>query len=149
MRRLSGQSSQAAALLPGLMPASVPRNRQARRLCGAVLVTPTATATIALLPQVHAGYHWSALHVALKTASSVVALVAALLIVSRFRRRHFLSELMLVYALTVLALSDLLFGTLPMLEASYPSGLTVWASADGSLGALLFALAAIVPQRRL
>ena len=115
-----------------------------------VAASAIATATVVMLPQLRSGYRWSALHVALETAASLVALLAALLIIGRLRRRALLNELMLVAALTVLAPSDLLFGTLPLLAAPERSGLTVWASlVGGMLGALLFALAAFTPCHRL
>lgn len=129
-------------------------NPYLRGIRGAVLaaavVSGATTAVIVLLPELHASYRWSALHVALESAASLVALLAAFLVVGRFRRRTFLDELMLASGLAVLALSDLFFGTLPILDAPSPSGLTVWASLAGSmLGALLFAFAAIVPRHRL
>jgi signal transduction histidine kinase len=122
---------------------------------GVVLTTVTAStavtvATVVMLPQLRSGYRWSAPHVALETAASLVALLAALLIIGRLRRRALLNELMLVAALTVLAPSDLLFGTLPLLAAPEPSELMVRASlVGGMLGALLFALAAFTPCHRL
>lgn len=129
-------------------------NPHLRGIRGAVLaaavISGATTAVIALLPELHASYRWSALHVALESAASLVALLAAFLVVGRFRRRTFLDELMLVSGLAVLALSDLFFGTLPIVDVPSPAGVTVWASLAGSmLGALLFALAAIVPRHRL
>jgi len=116
----------------------------------AVAASAAATATAVMLPQLRSGYRWSALHVALETAASLVALLAALLIIGRLQRRALLNELMLVAALTVLAPSDLLFGTLPLLAAPEPSELMVRASlVGGTLSALLFALAAFTPSQRL
>src|SRR5215831_2200826 len=111
--------------------ASVLGGHAVRGTRGAVLTTvaasAAATATVVMLPQLRSGYRWS-------------ALLAALLIIGRLRRRALLNELILVAALTVLAPSDLLFGTLPLLAAPEPSQLTVWASlVGGMLGALLFA----------
>src|SRR5262245_33395943 len=133
--------------------ASVLGGHAVRGTRGAVLTTvaasAAATATVVMLPQLRSGYRWSALHVALETAATLVALLAALLIIGRLRRRALLNELILVAALTVLAPSDLLFGTLPLLAAPEPSQLTVWASlVGGMLGALLFALAAFTPCHR-
>jgi signal transduction histidine kinase len=118
---------------------------------GAVLATSlvcaAVTVVIALHPELQASNQSSALRVALETAASVIALLAAFLMISRFRRRRLLNELMLACAITALALSDLLFGTLPVLSGPVYSGLTAWASLSGSmLGALIFALAAYLPR---
>ena len=139
---------------PGLAITPMPRNPPIRRMRGAVLATAVVsaatTATVVLLPQVSSDYRRSALHVALETAGSLIALLAAFLVVGRLRRRPLLNELMLASGLTVLAMSGLLFGTLPMLVAPHPPELTDWAFLTGAmLGALLFVLAAFVPRYRL
>lgn len=91
----------------------------------------------------------SPVHVALDTATSLIALLAAFLGAGRFSRRTLLNELILVSALTVLALSDLFFGTLPVLRGPENTELTTWASLAGSmLGTLLFALAAYLPSAK-
>ena len=136
------------------LQASVLGGHAVRGTRGAVLTTvgasAAAVAAAVMLPQLRSAYRGSALHVALETAASLVALLAAFLIIGRLRRRALLNELMLVAALTVLAPSALLFGTLPLLAAPEPSKLTVWASLVGGLfGALLFALAAFSPCHRL
>jgi signal transduction histidine kinase len=116
----------------------------------AVTVSGAATAAIVLLPQLRAGYWRSALHVTLETAALLVALFAAFLAVGRLRRHPLLNKLMLASALVVLPVSGLFFVTLPLLGLPPPSGLTVTAALVGDiLGALLFALAAFVPRRRL
>lgn len=114
------------------------------------LMSGIATLVIGLLPQLHASYRWSALHVALDTTATLIALLAACLAVGRLWRRTQLNELLLFSALTVSTLSDLFFGTLPILGATGVPELTVWASLIASmLAALLFALAAFAPRRRL
>src|SRR5215469_15969304 len=86
---------------------------------GAVLAASLACAvaslTLVLPTEPHASYRLPAVHVALDTAASLIALLTAFLVVGRFRRRTLLNELMLVSALTVLAVSDLFLGTLPAL----------------------------------
>lgn len=115
-----------------------------------VLFSGAATGVIVLLPQLHAGYRWSALHVALDTTATLTALLAAGLAVGRLWRRTLVGELLLLSALTVRTLSDLFFGTLPVLGAAGVPPLTVWGSLTASmLGALLFALAAFAPGRSL
>jgi signal transduction histidine kinase len=125
-----------------------------RGMRGAVLVTVAgsgaATIMIAALPQLHTAHRWPALHSALETAASLIVVLAAFLVSGRFRRRYVLNELMLVGGLVVLALTGLCFETLPTLMAPVPRDSATWASLAGSsLGALLFALAAFVPRRRL
>ncbi len=116
----------------------------------AVMASGVIIAALVLFPHLHSGYRRSELHVALETAVALIALLAAFLAVGRLRRRPLLNELMLASALAVLALSNLLFGALPSLEAPEPSELAAWAFLLGSmLGALLFALAAFVPRRQL
>jgi signal transduction histidine kinase len=112
-----------------------------------VVASGAATVAVVLLPQLHSGYRRSALHLALETAASLVVLLAGFLVFGRLWRRPLLNELTLVAALAVLAISDLVFGTLPLLEAPDPSVLVAWMSLVGSLlGACLFALAAFVPR---
>jgi signal transduction histidine kinase len=136
---------------PGLAFTSALRKHAFHGMRGAVLtaagVSAAATAVIVLLPQVGPGYERSAVRLALETAASLIALLAAFLIVGRLQRHPLLNELMLASGLTVLAVSNLLFGTLPILETPSPSKLAVWASLISAvLGALLFALAAFVPR---
>jgi signal transduction histidine kinase len=117
---------------------------------GTALVSGAATVSIALISGRQAWHHRPALHVALETAASLIALLAAFLIVGRLRRRTLLDELMLVCGFAVLALSNLLFVTGPELLPAVPRGLTSPASLAGStMGALLFCFAAFAPRRRL
>lgn len=110
------------------------------------LACAAASAALVLPTEPRASHRLLALSVALDTAASLIALLAAFLVAGRFARRTLLNELMLVCALTVFALSDLFFGTLPVLGGFANTGLTARASLAGSmLGALLFALAAYVP----
>jgi signal transduction histidine kinase len=114
------------------------------------IVSAGATAALALVPALHLAYPWEAENLALETAASVIALLACFLVFGRLRRRTGLSELMLACALAVLALSNLFLLTLPIVAGWAPDDLTVWAApAARSLGALLFVLAAFVPNRRL
>lgn len=131
------------------------RGIELRGMRGAVLATSlacaVAVAVAILVPptEPRASFRLSAVHVALDTAASLIALPAAFLVAGRFRRRTLLNELTLVSALTVLALSDLFFWTLPMLGGPEITELTAWASLAGSmLGALFFALAAYLPAAR-
>lgn len=142
------------AWVSGLQLNSALSSSAVPRVRGAVLATAVisgvATVVIVLLPQLHAGYKWSSLHVALDATASLIALLAASLAVGRLWRHTLLNELLLVSALAVRALSDLFFGTLPILGSSGVPEPMVWASLAASmLGALLFALAAFAPRREL
>jgi signal transduction histidine kinase len=90
------------------------------------------------------------LHVALETAASLIALLAGFLVLGQLRRDSRLNELALACALGMLALLNLFFLTMPALAELVPNDLMVWAALIGSsVGAILFALAAFVPRRRL
>jgi signal transduction histidine kinase len=116
----------------------------------AATVSGVATVAFALLPQLHLDYQWPAVRLALETSGSLIALVAAFLVFGRLLRRTYLNELLLASALAVLALSNLFFVTVPSVAGWAPDDLTVWAAPIArSLGAVLFALAAFIPRRRL
>ena len=112
-----------------------------------VMASCITIAALVLFPHLRSAGQPSATHVALETAATLIALLAAFLVGGRLLRRPLLNDLLLASALAVLALSNLLFGALPVLQVPEPSGLAVWGSlAGGLLGALLFALAAFVPR---
>jgi signal transduction histidine kinase len=120
----------------------------------AVVLTAIAslltTAAFAVVPQLPLTLPRQAEHLALETAASVIALLASFLVFGRLRRRTRLNELMLACALAVLALSNLFLVTVPIVAGWAPDDLTVWAAPTArSLGAVLFVLAAFVPNRRL
>lgn len=149
-----GLVNDTVARLPRLTVSPGPSTCAVRRThvaaCITALVCGAATVIVALVPGPHSRYHWPALHVALESGASLIALLAAFLVVGRLRRRARLDELILACALAVLALSNLCFVTVPTLLPPGPRQLTSWASLAGSsIGALLFTLAAFVPRRRL
>ncbi len=112
-------------------------------------VSGLVTIAFARLPQLHLGYAWPAVRSALETSGSLIALFAAFLVFGRLRRRTYLNELLLACALAVLALSNLLFVTVPTV-AGEAHNLTVWAAPLArSLGALLFVLAAFATRYEL
>jgi signal transduction histidine kinase len=114
------------------------------------IVLVAATTALALAPQLHLGYPQEAADLALDTAASVIGLLAYFLVFGRLRRRTRLNELLLAFALAVLALSNLFLCTVPAVAGWAPDDLTVWAAPTArSLGAVLFVLAAFVPNRRL
>lgn len=114
------------------------------------LVSGLVTIAFAQLPQLHLGYAWPDVRQALETSGSLIALFATFLVFGRLRRRTYLNELLLACALAVLALSNLLFVTVPTVAGWAPDDLTVWAAPLArSLGALLFVLAAFASRREL
>jgi len=127
----------------------VTRNARAVAIATAA-ICGVATVALALLPEVQLDYAWPRVRLALETSGSLIALVAGFLVFGRLLRRTYLDELLLASALAVLALSNLLFVTVPTMAGWAPDDLTVWAAPIArSLGALLFALAAFVPHRGL
>jgi len=125
--------------------------RSYRAIAGlTAVISGLVTIAFARLPQLHLGYAWPAVRLALETSGSLVALFATFLIFGRLRRRTYLNELLLACALAVLALSNLLFVTVPTVAGEAPDDLTVWAAPLArSLGALLFVLAAFATRREL
>jgi signal transduction histidine kinase len=114
------------------------------------VISGLVTIAFARLPQLHLGYAWPAVRLALETSGSLVALFATFLVFGRLRRRTYLNELLLACALAVLALSNLLFVTVPTVAGEAPDDLTVWAAPLArSLGAVLFVLAAFTTRREL
>jgi signal transduction histidine kinase len=114
------------------------------------VISGVATVAFVLLPELHPVYKWQQVRLALETSGSLVALFALFLIYGRLLRRTYVSELLLASSLAVLALSNLFFVTVPIVAGWAPDDLTVWAAPFArSLGAVLFALAAFVPRRRL
>jgi signal transduction histidine kinase len=123
-----------------------------RTVRAVVAATAIASAVITAIVTLirHRAYPWQADHLALETSASLIALLACFLVFARIRRRTTLDELMLAAALAVLALSNLFLVTIPIMAGWGPDALTVWAAPSArSAGALLLALAAFSPDRRL
>ena len=114
------------------------------------IVLVAITTALALAPQLHLGYPQEAADLALDTAASVIGLLAYFLVFGRLRHRTRLNEILLAWALAVLALSNLFLCTVPDVAGWAPDDLTVWvAPVANSFGALLFVLAAFLPDRPL
>jgi signal transduction histidine kinase len=104
----------------------------------------------AVLPELQFAYRGASVHVALETAATLIALIAGFLVLGRLRRRGSLNDLLLACALAVLALLNVCLLTIAPLAHLLSMGVIVWILLIGrSLCALLFALAAFVPDRRL
>jgi signal transduction histidine kinase len=122
-----------------------------RRLAlGCALGSAGATTAVALVARLDFAYHAPALHVALETTAALTASAAAFLVLGRFRRTGYLDELLLSAALSLLALSNFAFAALPAVFDLRSNRTSVWCMLfTGALAALLIAVAALLPRRRL
>ena len=112
---------------------------------GMVLVVVLATALVVGLPFLRFAYRAPALHVVVETVNAVVALVVAYLVVGRFRSARRRQELLLVLALTTVAVANLVLTALPTALGD-DVDLSRWAPLAVRLaGTLLFAAAALTP----
>jgi signal transduction histidine kinase len=108
-----------------------------------------ATLVISVLPSVDFAYSSRSLHVAIETAASIIGLLAAYLVLGRFRRSASLRDLLLVGAFLLLAATNLCFSTLPSLSGGPPGRFETWSPVAGRLlGALAMTAAAVAPTRR-
>ena len=108
-----------------------------------------ATLLISVLPSVDFAYSSRQLHVAIETAASIIGLLAAYLLLGRFRRSGSLSDLLLVGAFVLLAGTNLCFSTLPALSGGPPGRFETWSPVAGRLlGAVAITAAAVAPTRR-
>lgn len=118
-------------------------------LLAAAGVSGAVTLTAAMLPQVNLSSRPPLLRVALETAASLIALLAAFLVSGRLMRHRRFNDLVLSCALTIFVLTNLFLLTVPALVASFANELTASALQTGrSLGAALFAFASLAPHRR-
>jgi signal transduction histidine kinase len=105
---------------------------------------------LATFPQLQFAYHGVLVRVALETAALLIALLAGFLVFGRLWRRGGLNDLLLACALAVFTLLNLYLLTMPALGQLLSQDLMVWVLLIGrSFGAILFALAAFAPRRRL
>ena len=75
------------------------------------------------------GHRSVSLHVAIETAASLIALLAAYLVFGRFQQNARLSDLTLVCALAVFGLTNVLFRTVPavLTGEAQVDGFALWA----------------------
>lgn len=121
------------------------------RLTGAAVGFGVAvTVIVTLVPPLHFAYSSPPTHLVLETADGAIAGIAALLLYGRFRRDHALPNLLLGYALALLATAAIGFATIPVLAGAGPTdAVRTWAAlAIRILGSALFAVAALVPPGR-
>ncbi len=99
------------------------------------------------LPFVRLAHRSGSLHVALETASALIAALAAYLVYGRVRRRCSLNDLALVAGLVVFACANLFLSALPAAFSDDERGaFSTWAPLIARLlGAALFATSALLP----
>jgi signal transduction histidine kinase len=108
------------------------------------------TLAIVLAPDLGFAFHAPRLQAAIETASALVSILAAYLLVGRFELGGRLGDLALLVAATTLALTNLAFSTVPAITGDADATFAVWSAAAGrTLAALAFAAAAILPEIRL
>lgn len=123
-----------------------------RRVGGFTLLAASAalivTLSISLSESLRFASYSPAGYVALETAAGLVAAIAAYIALGRFRLSGAPSDLALVAALGLLAVTTLVFFTLPAIARDSVGALAVWGQAVGTvMAAGAFALAAFVPDR--
>lgn len=119
------------------------------KLVAAVATTGAVlTVSAAVAPVTGFAGRSPALHVAIDTAVSIIALLACSLLLGRFRENRTLADLLLVTAFLTLSLTNLCFSTMPAVVGASADQFTTWSSAAGRLfGALALAAAALCPPR--
>lgn len=108
-----------------------------------------AALVVALVPPLRFAYNAPGLHVALESIAGVVGLLASYLIAGRFHRTGYPKDLVLAWALAVLALGNLVLGALPaaVQPSLRDSNVLVWSVlAVRLLGAAGFAVAPFLPR---
>jgi len=126
------------------------RTHAVRRSVVAAAVGLLVTLAIVVVPSLRFAYRSTSGHLVLETAVTLVAGLLALLLYGRYRRSASLTELLLAYAMSLLALTALLFVTLPgLLGGEAGRAASSWAALVVRLvGAVLILLAAVVPMDR-
>jgi signal transduction histidine kinase len=108
------------------------------------------TALVSVAPGVRFAYRSPSAHVAIDTAATIIALLAAFLLLERFRQTGMRRDLLLVAALGVMAASSLCLSVVPALAGLGSEPATTWAKfAARLLGAGLFTGASFARAVRL
>jgi signal transduction histidine kinase len=116
----------------------------------AVAATGAAvTCALALVGSLRFAYVAPSLHVAIETAAALIALLATFLVYGRASRSRHVDDDLLLAAFALLALANLAFATIPAVSEAGNTRLATWASIAAHVASsILFALAALSPQRR-
>jgi signal transduction histidine kinase len=112
-------------------------------------VASLATVLVAVVGTLRFAYGGSGVHVAIATAVTLIGLLAAGLVLGRYRRSRSLQDLGLTAALLVLSGTNFFFSAIPAAFGELSSQFVTWAPFVGRLlGALMFALSVAVPDRQ-
>ena len=124
------------------------RMRARQGAAAAALVGGAGTVVAAIAGRGRLAYRNVALSAAVDTALALVGALAAAVVWGRFQRNRRLHDLLLAYALTVLALSALAFRAIPAIFVSSHSDFVAWTpvAARAVAGALLAATALVPTQ---
>jgi signal transduction histidine kinase len=116
----------------------------------AAVVAGVLTDLVAFVPSLHFAYRSVPLHAMLEMTATLASLLTTFLLWGRLRERRGTDDLLLFVGLGVLAVSTLLFATVPAAFWTMPHPFTTWMGVTGSaIGALLLAAAAFVRRGRL
>lgn len=115
----------------------------------AAILAAVATAAVAVDPTVRFAFESSEIRLGLQVASALIAALLAYLFYGRFKRRRLVGELMLVYALSILATTNLFFAFYDEPELRTGSlSYQAWVPVTLRLvAALAIATAALAPDR--
>ena len=117
-----------------------------RAVAVAALAAAGVTVFVTVAPWVSFAYRSPGMHVAIETAATLIALLAALLVFGRFWRTAQRSDLLLAGALLLLGATNLVFSTIPALSDAGPGKFEIWTPLVGRVvAALALAAAAFAP----
>jgi signal transduction histidine kinase len=112
------------------------------------LVCSVATLAVADSPVLRFAYADHGAHVAIETAATLISMTVAFLFLGRFQRTRLLHELMLASALSLTALSNLLFNLTPSVVRAMPWAASGWASiVTGAAAVALIAASSLLQSR--
>src|SRR4051812_9776084 len=117
----------------GPMPRTPKRGIAPREAVGLACAAGVAVTLVSLLPREDIAYHSSTLHVAIETATTLIALLAAGLLIGRFLRAPMKPELVLAGAVLLLGLTNLSFAVIPWVVDQQPGHFDTWAPIAGRL----------------
>lgn len=117
-------------------------------LTGAVVGAVAFTLIVSVTSLVRFAYRSPELHVAVETAAALISLLAAQLVLGRFRRSLDRKDLLLTCALVLFAGSNLFFSAIPAIANAGSSTFATWAPAlSGALAAAVLAAGAFRSPR--
>lgn len=106
---------------------------KARPAIALAVAVGAAVTLVSLVPLTSVAYRSLTLHVAIETAATLIALLAAALLIGRFFRAPTQSELVLAASLLLLGLTNLCFSVIPWVVDEQPGSFDTWAPIAGRL----------------